>query len=540
MCSLELRLTHAPQDRSHTNTSLRQNGDLSQNPKGKTKPKAFAELDLDMPQDPYELDPELTTHLLSTYFEYINSATYTIFPREPFMRWAADCREKSSEDLMLIYAMLAIGTFYSQRPERLSCAKRFGIIARRSIERSFGRFSLQLVQARMLVSLYHYATGDSDKAWDYCGTSFRAITALGLGKEPEGKLLKQATFDFEEETLKECYRRTFWSAYLMDRLTGHCVGKVECFNNSDVFLRLPCSYQQYQLGVASKAPYFDNNFIDPNLTEYRDPSALGNMAYICQAAAIWGDIVNSITRSVHRHPSRYGPEHEAFYQRTQGRLAMWFDGLPEHLSLQRAAFEDSLRTGIFPTYCKIHATHATSCMKLSRHARWANLTERSILRGIRKARQSAFDWLRVLTDFTPDMRRRTNPSYTKQLATPFVGVSIITAVDIVTSAGDLHDLNEIIQLISAALDIIQELSTIWHPARAQYKLLSGRLRTLINCLSAPRRPDIRGFALDKPLEAVLGLEDDLVYCEPRRWEAFGLHGIEAADGEGLVVWVRDG
>ncbi|KAK3082590.1 hypothetical protein LTR53_020201, partial [Teratosphaeriaceae sp. CCFEE 6253] len=37
-------------------------------------------------EDPYAVDPDTTTHLLSLYFAHVNDATYTLYPRNTFMR----------------------------------------------------------------------------------------------------------------------------------------------------------------------------------------------------------------------------------------------------------------------------------------------------------------------------------------------------------------------------------------------------------------------------------------------------------------------
>src|SRR5436190_9541390 len=52
--------------------------------------------------DPYETHPESTIHYLNLYFTYVNGATYSMFPREPFMRWLRFCKDKSLADKMLL------------------------------------------------------------------------------------------------------------------------------------------------------------------------------------------------------------------------------------------------------------------------------------------------------------------------------------------------------------------------------------------------------------------------------------------------------
>lgn len=189
----------------------------------KTKSKlsnSFTGGALDLETDPYDVDSDLAMHFMTCYFDFVNSATYAMFPREAFFKWFAECRTKTFDDRMLLYAMLALGTIYSPRPDRRETAKKLNIVARRAIEKSIGRFTLQLVQTRIIVALYHFAIGDNERAWDFWGAGFRAATSIDLCREPKLEGKRRGVYGFEDELLKECYRRTMWSAYLIDVCTS--------------------------------------------------------------------------------------------------------------------------------------------------------------------------------------------------------------------------------------------------------------------------------------------------------------------------------
>lgn len=181
-------------------------------------------LALQWQQDPFEKDPRLTMHLLDLYFHHAGCATYGIFPRRPFLAWAESNRDKTLESLMLFYAVLAIGSLYSADPDKCALGKRFAHVASYAAEKQFGKFSLQLCQSRLLLALYYFAQGKSQKAWDFCGAGLRAIISLRLNTEEGVKELidgmQELDFDFDRWTLEECCRRTFWSGFLIEVSCG--------------------------------------------------------------------------------------------------------------------------------------------------------------------------------------------------------------------------------------------------------------------------------------------------------------------------------
>jgi Fungal specific transcription factor domain len=161
----------------------------------------------------------LTMEYLDLYFAYINQETYAMLPKAPFLKWVRDCPEKTLDDKMILYTLMGMGCRFSARKESVAHGKRFLQIARDAEQNSFGRFTLQLVQARLLLALLNFSLGNSSEAWDYCGTAVRAACALKYNSE-EGITSQSQLLDLEYglngRTLAECRRRTFWSAYVMD------------------------------------------------------------------------------------------------------------------------------------------------------------------------------------------------------------------------------------------------------------------------------------------------------------------------------------
>lgn len=169
--------------------------------------------------DPYEVDADITMHYIETYFVHINAATYRIFPRQLFLRWLKGKTTKSPDDLMILYTMLAMGSVFSFRAERKHEGSLFSKIARYAVEKNHGNYSIQLVQSRLLLAFYHFAAGESHKAWDYGGMGFRVASGLKLNLEEGVTDIRDddvMDYGLNRHALAECRRRTFWSAYMMD------------------------------------------------------------------------------------------------------------------------------------------------------------------------------------------------------------------------------------------------------------------------------------------------------------------------------------
>ena len=169
--------------------------------------------------DPFELDPESANYHLNLYFDHINSATYCMFPKKPFMKWCHTKRDKSPDDRMLIYCLLSMGAVFSDKPDRTATLKRLMSAADHALQNSWGKFSLQLVQSRLMLGFVHFSLGNSTKSWDYCGTAVRAACGLRLNTEDgvsDVNSEQELEYGFNKAAMEECHRRTFWSAFIMD------------------------------------------------------------------------------------------------------------------------------------------------------------------------------------------------------------------------------------------------------------------------------------------------------------------------------------
>ena len=129
----------------------------------------------------------------------------------------------------------------------------------------------------------------------------------------------------------------------------------------------------------------------------------------------------------------------------------------------------------------LNALYHTTVIRLNRHVRVHALSGERIGRNITESFRNALDFLFMIQSLTAASRQGrvvSNLATTSALATPFTGYALTLAVDVVTSAGTVPQLRNLIQSVVTISSCIEELGELWAPARAQHKAVSSRLRHL--------------------------------------------------------------
>ena len=528
-----------------------------------TDPLAF-----ECQNDPYDINPRLVLHYMDMYFMHCK-ATYCIFPRKPFLRWLQNKKAKSSDELMVLYAMLSIGSIFSSRPERKAEGSLFAKITRYAIEKNHGNYSLQLAQSRMLFALYLFALGDSASAWDNGGSAFRAVAGLKLNLE-EGITdvgdNEPSEFGLNRFTLIECRRRTFWSAYLMDassplmnfyeastddlqRYNGYCTGHPCIFQKEDVFARLPCRNDAYENEEEITTPFFDNGGIDPQLTKMTVQSTLGSMAYLVQISSIWEEVLAKIYRTPYQAPESYGTDYDSFYDIISNRLSAWESSLPPHLQYSSSNLEASVDCGTAGTFVSLHALYHITFMKLNRHVRHGHLSLSSFERNVQEATRHARQLLFIMHTLSQINRSKRIPSSVSSderhdfvFSTPFAGYATLCAIDILSAGGSLesNDFVDTLRMINSGLPVVEELSQFWASARGQRKAIRRRIEELANCV-IDNGGDRNAWKMKQSMEKTLGSDHDLFYTRHDRGVGLlAALGVEVRDEEDEVLFIEVG
>ncbi|EOD53009.1 putative c6 transcription factor protein [Neofusicoccum parvum UCRNP2] len=412
---------------------------------------AIARSSLDL--DPYEQDPILTKHLLDLFFTYVNSSTYAVFPREPFMRWVTNRQPKTTDEKLVIYSLLVMGNVFSTEPEWRHTEKQLLEICNTGLQRRIGKFTLHMCLSRLYIGLAHFARGRHEEAWDWCGAFLRAISALKLNLE-DGVSSDDAEglFGFDRRMGEECRLRTFWAGFLMDRYNGFSGGTLFTIGVDDVCVRLPCSKAAYDAGHPLETPVFDGGYIEERAL-LRNISPMG---YHSLVSAIWGDVWTFTTRAARKPTSMRLNEYTAFYDQTNERLDEWVACLPAELQYNEDNFYSAIDAGYAGTFVGMHALHQATIMRLNRYARHSSLPPHILSRNAYRASTTARHLLcNIIAPVTQAVRsQRLGPNHAFSFATPFPGYAVLIATDILSAGGIADDITTTMEIITNGLKLL--------------------------------------------------------------------------------------
>ena len=426
--------------------------------------------------NPFDSDRAFSLSLLEIFFAHISGSTYCFLPEHHFRRWACDENiRKSKDDLVVIYAVLAMATTYSTRDDMKARGAEYAAIARYAA--SGREFSLQLVQARLLLSLYYYAINIFHEAWDYCGGALRTALGMNLNLEINESDLESTPniYNLNRFGYAECRRRTFWSCYLMDHFTGFCNNALSTISQEDIFLRVPVKTKHFESQSALLGPFFDSTRLPiPDVLENA-----GVMAYLCNICSIWGDVRANIYRSSQASASVNSEPFSAFYANINMRLDAWRASLPENLKFNAQNLDSKLNMGISGSFMTMHSIYHVTHAKLNRYLKHDSVSSYQLEHSIRLAYQHCNSILQMADIVASRTQRMPNsPAAARPFSSLYTGFAVMVAVDVITAKTRLVDIPGLRHKLEGAKRIIDELSNFWYCARKQSFALERRVSAL--------------------------------------------------------------
>lgn len=432
--------------------------------------------------NPFDTEEELARGLMRLYFIHKGiSGAHGILPEKPFMLWLTNrCFQKSPDDLMLIYTMLALASVFSSDPAQRERGKGFAAVSRYACDQR--HYSLQLVQSRLLLALYYYANNNVTDSWDFCGAAIRTATGMKLNLEIEETRVKQTgdlPYNLNQQGFAECRRRTFWTCFILDRFNGYCSGQLSIINPEDVFLRLPCDDKSFEEQAEVHNPYFDHK------AQLQDRSSgIGEMAYLIMITSIWGDIMANIYRTSHRpSDTEYGTQFTSFYSDATSRLESWHSSLPGFLSYSPDNLIKAASSGILNIFITLHTLYHGAQMRLNRNVCPDAVHSEQLEHHIRTAHSHAEAVLLMADKLAPFLSQPKSISGSEEVdvdfSAPFIGYAIIHAIDILTAKGYISSLPLLYSKMRGATAVVTYLAKYWHSAKNQKELLVARNADLI-------------------------------------------------------------
>ncbi|KAJ5573741.1 uncharacterized protein N7459_008168 [Penicillium hispanicum] len=511
--------------------------------------------------DPYDCDPETTTHYIESYFSSVNDGIYHIFPHSRFMLWLKSSPTKSAEDKMLLYSMMALGSIFSDRHDRFMALRQYSRIARFAIQKSQHTLSLQLAQSHLIMSLLYYATGFQVGAWDSIGAAGRAVSGLRYNVESGGVVVEQiqvCDYGLHPQALIECRRRTFWVAFILDRVSSFISASSTFIPSEAALIRLPCREEIYEAQQYATAPYFQSSLNQAPTEDRR--STLSPVAFLIQIISIWGDVSLQVFRLAHTPSDAYARLAEELHSIVTLRTDDWINRLPEQLAFSAPNLERASQVKKADAFVSNHMFYHATLMKLYRHVRYSSMRPEVLVQYIHRARYHAVETLRIAlaviqyANEVQPLRTSTDlPAPKMTCLNPFLGYVVLSAVDVLSAAGLIAELPDSIAFIKGALGMVQLLGRHWDSSLALANSIQYRVDLMIACLNdRARTQDKFGFAVDGlSLETKVHagtsasqpprtLEEDLFYGSmPREMLLHAMRVDDVPVSEHSIVWLRD-
>lgn len=420
--------------------------------------------------DPYVSDPQSVLNTISSFFVHADATALRFLPEKVFKEFVqASAHRKSPEDLMLVYSILALGVSLSGGPKMV--AHEYSEVARYATDRT--ALSLQLVQARILLSLYYLQVSRPSDANDMSSAAISTATCLQLNMElelpHEGASTTKYPFGMSFAGFGECRRRTFWSCFVLERLNGLFPTRISIINKEDIFLSLPRDVQSFENQIDSVAPLFDP---DSSAPQQRQPG-MHIMGYLVQIVALWGDVMTTVYRLAHR-----GAQYNFDFLKSQAgmlsRLEDWKCSLTASLAFNPLNLQ-MVASAEKGSFILMHLVYHLTMIKLHRHIHPRYLTAEQRNQHGLAAREQADK----LLDIVCAMAKESSIGRS-MMPPPFTSYAILEIIDVLSAEGPLSALPQLVDRLATARSVIEILATVWDDATGHKVAMDHRLDKLAN------------------------------------------------------------
>ena len=155
----------------------------------------------------------------------------------------------------VLLSIFAIATFHRQKSrgyaDDVSSLSESDFFFRHSLsytETELGVAHLESAQARMLQAFYLLMTSRTNQAWYVFGSLLQIISALGMHRRD----WKRTTSPQPDYIHSQSRKRTFWSAYILDRYIGVVMGRPRHFHDDDIDQEIPDCVNDAEMSPAGR------------------------------------------------------------------------------------------------------------------------------------------------------------------------------------------------------------------------------------------------------------------------------------------------
>ena len=199
-------------------------------------------------------DSAQALELLDLYFE-VCVATYKPLHRPTVDSWYSVLASNVAQGLPMtktlgharvstVLSIFAVTTFHRQKSRgfsddvsSLSDSDAFFRCSMALTESETGGPHLESAQARLVQVFYLLMTCRMNQAWYIFGSLLQIISALGMHRRDRRKMHNASSKP--DYAHSQCRKRTFWSAYILDKYMGVVMGRPRHFHDKDIDQEYP-------------------------------------------------------------------------------------------------------------------------------------------------------------------------------------------------------------------------------------------------------------------------------------------------------------
>ncbi|PNS21088.1 hypothetical protein CAC42_3426 [Sphaceloma murrayae] len=437
--------------------------------------------------DPFETNPDDTVRLLNAFFVQSIACCNNLFPKRPFWKWVTGNRHKSTDERMVLLAMLAIGgaTAKDKSSFAVSCAERASLAAASRL----GKFGLPLAQARLLLCIYRYAKGHDSLASEYQSGAINVLKMCGMNTEAGCAVSDSdpVLFDLKREQLVESKRRTFWSVLLLDRQTCVYFNTFSVLRNESVHLKLPTSESDFENGFPSRAPFFETSITRPAYMTSPGSDTVSPGAQMFNACRVSGYVDEFIMTHNHRFTSSYARDYEVFFRNADEQLSRWFAGLPADLHISGFSLGKAVQHELTGVITVMSSLYHVTVMRSCRYTWHKQLGRNQVAKNIQKANHSAHQLLQLAHTLCAFGQNLPEGQCLQDLVSPFFATAVTMAIDTISAGGYLSDLRKLVGAVMDGFTIIQTIGYTWPVAKVQLCDVERRMSDLQTLFHNPEQ-----------------------------------------------------
>lgn len=499
--------------------------------------------------DPAQHNVPLTKEYVNCFLQFANVPTFEIFPPKRFLQWTFEGRNKSLQDRIMLYAVMAWGTIHSDEAARVAHREIFKQIVYSELEDLESQYCLQTVHTLQFLAFAEFADSQHHKGFGLFVRCVGAISAMKLNIE-QPIIDGVAPYGFSPSMYAECRRRTYWTAFCTDTFSGLGSGNPRMLHSKDVFLRLPCTQEMYEEDRIPTLRIYDHEDGIPKTVSTQETLALGNMAWLLQIATICSDVQLNAWRSQNnfRIGNVYTPDREV-RGKLKKQLEDWAQSYNQGIlvkegrqaEVERAGHnrvEGAARSQRFSGLDILcHYAH----MELNRRVYHKRLSEKELVSLAKNANIYAIDTLMFAQQLLQRGGTETR-DYIFVSRGPLTGYCLHAAIDIVTAAGRTADIlqqgSKMMTLMYNALEVLELASRWWASSRMQYIQVKERIQLVFSSAQTAASQRKQFFYCSEPMIRAVDNDFDLIYGTDRKQylrAAYELKAVHETDIYDIVV-----